>query len=414
MSNAEVKIYLYGKQERIIRLESGATLGRGRAQNPQDIQVEHMVLSRRHGTFYLNGNTWYYQDDNSSNGSWMYGRKMEEPVALKDGDRIAFCMKGSTIPMVECEFCESMVREEPCEKMISTPATQVLYQPLPSEVIHHEISGNPLLIDIRKKVVRSEHRSKTLLKDIHLQIQPGEMTLILGGSGAGKTTFVQAVMGYEKADGSITYGQTDIYQDYEKMKYKIGFVPQKDLLRDSDSVFDTLYNAVQMKMPEEMNERDHLERVDEIMNLLGLEKQKETLVKKLSGGQRKRLSIAVEFAGNPEIFFLDEPDSGLDGVMARTLMEKLREIANMGKMVLVITHAPDRVAELFDKIIVLAKSQADDIGHLVFHGTIDEANLFFQTDSLEDILVRVNTESEGGEGRADEFIDKFALWRGAV
>lgn len=136
-------------------------------------------------------------------------------------------------------------------------------------------------------------------------------------------------------------------------------------------------------------------------------REKKTLVEKLSGGQRKRLSIAVEFVAKPELFFLDEPDSGLDGVMARYLMENLRRIADQEKIVVVITHTPDRAVDLFDKVVVLAKSQEDNVGRLAFFGNIDEAKQFFDVDTMEQIIKRINRPDEGGEGRADEFIEKF-------
>ena len=113
--------------------------------------------------------------------------------------------------------------------------------------------------------------------------------------------------------------------------------------------------------------------------------------------------------GDPQLFFLDEPDSGLDGVMSRSLMQNLRDIADLGKMVLVITHGPDRAADLFSKVIVLAKSEADGAGHLVFCGTVDEAKAFFGVRELEGIIGRINRPDEGGEGRADEYI---RTWEG--
>lgn len=223
-----------------------------------------------------------------------------------------------------------------------------------------------LSVYIEERNVWQRFKKKTLLKDINLTIGNGEMVLILGGSGAGKTTFMNAVMGYEKAKGAVVYENRDIYEEYEQMKYEIGFVPQQDLLRDTDTVCETLKNAARLRMPSSVGEGRRLERVEEVLELLGLNPEKDSLVSKLSGGQRKRLSIAVEFISNPRLFFLDEPDSGLDGIMARSLMENLRQIADSGKIVMIITHGPDRAADLFDKVIVLAKSTKDQCGHLAF------------------------------------------------
>ena len=240
-----------------------------------------------------------------------------------------------------------------------------------------------------------------------MKINAGEMVLILGGSGAGKTTFMNAVMGYEKAEGQILHGETDIYEDFESMKYKIGFVPQQDLLRGSDTVYDTLQNAAEMKLPSSIKKAKREERINTVLNTLGLSRERESLVSKLSGGQRKRLSIAVEYIADPSLFFLDEPDSGLDGVMSRALMENLRHISDEGKIVMVISHGPDRAADLFDKVIVLAKSVQDNCGHLAFFGTVSEAYNFFDTNTLEGVVRRINREDEGGDGMSDYYIQKY-------
>ena len=218
---------------------------------------------------------------------------------------------------------------------------------------------------------------------------------------------MNAVMGYEPAKGKIVYGSSDIYREFEKMKYEIGYVPQQDLLRMDDVVYDTLDNAARMRLPDTMTEEQREQRVQYTLYMFGLIREKDSIVGKLSGGQRKRLSIAVEYIGNPSLFFLDEPDSGLDGIMAKELMTNLRQIADQGKIVMVISHSPDRAFELFDKIIVLAKSAKDDCGHLAFFGTPGETCRFFETKTLEQVVGRINRKDEGGDGMADYFMQKY-------
>ncbi|MCD7789923.1 MAG: ATP-binding cassette domain-containing protein, partial [Bacteroides thetaiotaomicron] len=254
-------------------------------------------------------------------------------------------------------------------------------------------------------------KKKTLLKDINLEIPAGNMVLILGGSGAGKTTFMNAVMGYEPAEGAVRYKGTNIYDEYEKMKYEIGYVPQQDLMREKDTVYATLLNAAEMRLPKSLKKRDYAARVQKTMEILGLEREQDSLVGKISGGQRKRLSIGVEYIGNPSLFFLDEPDSGVDGPMVEEFMEKLRAIADEGKIVMVISHSPDRAFDFWDQVIVLAKSNRDDSGHLVFNGRPQAACEFFGVRNLEQIVKRVNRPDEGGEGKADYYIEKFAKRR---
>lgn len=268
--------------------------------------------------------------------------------------------------------------------------------------------GKRLDIHIEERTVTQHFRKIRLLQNIDLSLESGEMVLILGGSGAGKTTFVNAVMGYEKAKGTIVYDDVDVYQEYARMKYEIGFVPQQDLLRGSDTVYDTLSNAAEMKLPRTLTAAERDARIAGVLEELGLKRERDTLVSKLSGGQRKRLSIAVEFIADPSLFFLDEPDSGLDDIMGRGLMENLRGIADKGKIVMVITHSPERAGDLFDKVIVLAKSTKDNCGHLAFYGSPKEALAYFGVDAYKGIVKKINRADENGEGMADYFIDKFA------
>ena len=273
-------------------------------------------------------------------------------------------------------------------------------------------SGSVLSINIMERSVWRRFRKQTLLRDINLEVKGGEMVLILGGSGAGKTTFMNAVMGYEPARGRVVYNNVDIYNEYKKMMFEIGYVPQQELIRVNETVHHTLLNAAHMKLAAGMPPYAYEEAVDRTLSVLGLEREKQSMVSKLSGGQKKRLSIAVEYIGNPSLFFLDEPDSGLDGSMASGLMQNLRMIADEGKIVMVISHYPDRTPELFNKIIVLAKDTRDNCGHLVFFGSPNEAKQFFETDTIEAIVKRINRPDEDGEGMGDYFIEKFRNYRG--
>lgn len=270
----------------------------------------------------------------------------------------------------------------------------------------HADSDSGLVVHLKDRTVRSSGKKRYLLKDIDLVIPNGSLVLLLGGSGAGKTTLVNAIIGYEKANASVKLNGMDVYTNYKEMKYRIGFVPQQDLLRMNDTAMATLLDAAKLRLPTDMNMFERREKVDQVLDILGLTSGKEGLVSKKSGGMRKRISIGTELICDPDLFVLDEPDSGLDGVIARELFEKLRSVADSGKIVLVITHTPDRVADLFDKVIVLARDSGR-VGRLAFYGSPDEAREFFGKPTMEQIVMVINSKNEGGDGRADEMIDKY-------
>lgn len=378
---------------------AGITVGRGNGS----LQLKDETVSERHAAFFHASKGWYIMDCASKNGVFLNQKKVAGNAPLHPLDVVRI----GDVWFVYTEEALWVGRAD-----VKSPSAALTGEGiLPSGGLDmprpEDSQGDRLCIDIEERNVWKRFKKKTLLRDIHITVEQGDMVLILGGSGAGKTTFMNAVMGYEKAEGTVVYGDRDIYEEYEHMKYEIGFVPQQDLLRDTDTVEDTLRTAARMRMPAKSTADQQEKRVNEVLELMGLGPERQSLVSKLSGGQRKRLSIAVEFMGDPKLFFLDEPDSGLDGVMARTLMANLRKVAGRGKIVMVITHGPDRVAKLFNKVVVLAKSQTDNCGYLAFYGTIEEAYRFFSTDSLEGVVKRINRRDEGGEGRADEYIERY-------
>lgn len=263
-----------------------------------------------------------------------------------------------------------------------------------------------LTVNLRTRTVMDFFEKKTLLKDIHMNIEPGHMVLLLGGSGSGKTTFLNAVNGYEKADADIHLNGTDVYRNYKRMQYEVGYVPQTELIRPKDTVYHTLDDSALLRLPRAVSSKERRQRVESVLETFGLTRAQGNLVEKMSGGQKKRLSIAMEYVSNPSLFILDEPDSGLDGVMARSLMKHLRSIADQGKIVIVITHTPDRVADLFDDVIVLARDSSKT-GRLAYFGSIKDSYDFFGVKSMEEIVLSVNGAEEGGKGLAGDFILKY-------
>lgn len=390
----------------------------GRKRETNVIALQDGRCSRQHAAMqHESSGIWTLRDLNSGNGVFYNGKKIGSHVDLRAKDFFkvvdyffifteeflyyyteekalpASPENEIEVPMTVFKKPQQPPRPVPVQRPVQQPVQR---QAAPQRVHQAVSNGKNLEIDITARTAKQGFKTLTLLKDIHITVNSGEMVLILGGSGAGKTTFMNAVMGYEKAKGTIRYGQTDIYSEYEKMKYEIGFVPQDILLRENDTVYDTLYNSAQMKL----NNHPEIweERVEKVLEMVSLSHVRDSLVKSVSGGEKKRVSAGVELIADPSLFFLDEPDSGLDAFSATELMENLRKIANMGKIVMVISHSPDRAAELFDKVVILAKSRVDNCGHLAFYGSVDETKQFFGADTLEGVVGKINSRDADIEG----------------
>lgn len=277
------------------------------------------------------------------------------------------------------------------------------YQKKSKAIFAVNISKDDFLdVDIKEKVVMTENGPKTLLKDIKFKAQPGELILVLGSSGAGKSTLFKEFLNQDNIKSTISIGNIDFARNFNLVKRMVSTVPQFDLSRDNDTVFMTLKNSGELKLPRDFTKDENLlnDYVLEILQMMNLDKIKDSLVRDLSGGERKRLSIASEYISSPVVFLLDEPDSGLDGYNARSIMANLRTIADNDKIIMLISHSPDRAIELFDKILVLGKSQSENCGKLAFYGSPKEAMEFFGTKNIETIVDRLLEDT-------DYYIDKF-------
>lgn len=271
-----------------------------------------------------------------------------------------------------------------------------------------------LSVNIRKKTVGS----KVLLRDIRAELRGGDFVLILGGSGAGKTTLVRAILGDSRAEGKILLNGRDLYSDFESLKAEIGMVPQFLTLRRSDTVRGTLSDTAAIMLGK-YTRSQRRQRVDEVLTSLGISEQADCCIGQLSGGQQKKVSVANQLIGRQQVFICDEPDSGLDAASRKQQMRLLESISRTGRIVMVISHEPDDAISqlsggldpLYTKTVVLAKSLRDGAGHLAFFGGAHEALLFFGVKRLRDIMLELNPPSEGGHGRADEYIEKYARLR---
>jgi len=224
---------------------------------------------------------------------------------------------------------------------------------------------------------REEHRA---INNINFSIGEGKLMGILGGSGSGKTTLLNLLSGiYKPAGGSVRINGFDINSNSKELEGVIGFVAQDDLLIEDLTVFENLYFASCQCFNNKSSEEITSIVEDTLLNL-GLLDKKDFKVgdpfnKILSGGQRKRLNIALELIREPSVLFLDEPTSGLSSKDSETIMDLLRDLTLKGKLVITVIHQPSsEIFKMFDKILIL-----DQEGYMVYYGNPVDAVIYFKT-----------------------------------
>lgn len=222
---------------------------------------------------------------------------------------------------------------------------------------------------------------KQILKDVSFGVPEKSLIAVIGPSGSGKSTLLKALTGYRPADqGDVLYDNRNLYKQFAELRQRIGLVPQDDILHKELTVKKALKYAAKLRFPGDTAEAEREARIGEVLGELKLDIHKDKKITSLSGGQRKRVSVALELLTKPSLIFLDEPTSGLDPGMDRDVMQLLRGLADDGRTVLVVTHSVAELASC-DKLLVMAPG-----GSVAYFGPPEEALNFFGYSTWADVF----------------------------
>ena len=336
----------------------------GRKVPEGNIEIPKPMVSRFHAKIIRTSQGYVLGDLKSVSGTLLNGSFVEKPVLLKQKDIINICSS----------------------KLIYM--NDMLIYNVPKSGIQ---AGVELKIDnISKEVFVKTGEKRKILNNISLTIRPGELVAIVGASGAGKTTFMNAICGFERAtSGNVYINDNDLYKNYDIHKTQIGYVPQNDIIHDNLTIENMLEYTARLRLPKDISSDEINYQVDSVIDIMGLNEHREKLIRKLSGGQRKRASIASELISDPAILFMDEPTSGLDPESDINLIKYLKKLASVeGKTIVLITHTLQNIYA-FDKIIFLAAG-----GYLTFFGGLNEALEFFEVNNLVEAYEKISKEPQ--------------------
>jgi ABC transport system ATP-binding/permease protein len=342
-----------------------------------EMVIDHPSASRVHAQIKLEQGRYTLYDLNSTNGTFVNGELVVGSHALEVGDKI---------------------RIGPTQMVFNVDET----------LIKTSDEGNMRLDALNlQKVVG---KGLNLLNDISISIQPREFIAIAGVSGGGKSTLLDTLSGFRPAtSGNVYVNGIDLYKNFNAYRTEIGYVPQKDIVHMELTVEDALQFAAKLRMPADTTKAERHKRVEEVMSELGLTHRRDVPIKSLSGGQLKRVSIGVELLTKPSLFFLDEATSGLDPGMESELMQLLRELADQGRTILLITHATENVM-LCDQVVFMARG-----GNLAFYGPPQDALKYFGVQRFNEIYRKVENERSPEEWhtqyRQSPHFQKYVLGR---
>jgi ABC-type multidrug transport system ATPase subunit len=258
-------------------------------------------------------------------------------------------------------------------------------------------SGQAYLEALNLSVATDE--GKIILSDVSFSLGPSSLLAIVGPSGAGKSTLTNALNGFRPASsGAVLYGGRDLYRHYDDIRQRIGFVPQDDILHPLLTVRRALEYAAELRFPPDVTKTERSQRIEEVLEELDLTERATTKIAKLSGGQRKRVSVALELLTKPSLLFLDEPTSGLDPGNERQVMALLQDLAKGGRTVIVVTHSTQSL-HLCDRVLFMAPG-----GRVAYYGPPAEAMRFFTAEGAGEAYADVfssleeNTQVDWGAG----------------
>ncbi|MGJ0156760.1 FHA domain-containing protein [Streptomyces sp. CH8.1] len=335
----------------------------GRATD-NDLVIDELDVSRRHAELRaLADGTYEIADLGSHNGTYLNGAPVTGAVPLAEGDivgigHLAFCLVGDRLQ-------------------------------------EYEDTGE-VTLDVQGLTVAVDRGRKTLLDEVSFPVGAKCLLAVIGPSGAGKSTLLGALTGLRPADrGTVLYDGRDLYRDYAELRSRIGLVPQDDILHSQLTVRRALAYAAELRFPQDTAKAERQRRVDEVIGELGLRERAAQPIHSLSGGQRKRVSVALELLTKPSLLFLDEPTSGLDPGMDRSVMHMLRGLADDGRTVIVVTHSVLSL-DVCDRLLVLAPG-----GRIAYYGPPGETLDHFGADQWPEAFEAF--ENQPGRDWAGEY-----------
>ncbi len=342
------------------------------------VVLDNPQVSALHATISSSGATHILHDNRSTNGTFLNGRRVVGTASLKPRD------------------------------VIQIGPFKLHYD---GERLDSYDQRGALRIDattLRREVPDSRGAgTKVLLDDVSLCIDACEFVALVGGSGAGKSTLMMALSGYQPADsGEVRVNGDDYYRNFDAYRAVLGYVPQDDIIHRMLPVDRALAYAARLKLPSDTLDSEIAARVEKVLAAVEMSAHRDKLVDQLSGGQRKRVSIAAELLIDPSLLFLDEPTSGLDPGLEKKMMFTLRRLADGGCTVVLVTHATANITQC-DHVVFMSA------GRMVYFGPPAEALDFFHVTSgdFADIYTKLDgvADPESALIRKD-LRDEYARW----
>lgn len=328
------------------------TLTIGRAPSCS-VRLEHPTISRHHAEIQPVDGRFVVRDLASTNGAFVNGEALREPRPLVQGDSLKIG------PYHLIFDGASLISKRP------EAGTRIEVRDLGKEVKDRE-TGRPLW----------------LLRNINLTILPKEFVGLLGASGCGKSTFMDTVNGRRPATtGAVLYNGENLYNHFAAFKRGIGYVPQELIFHQQLPLADALRYASRLRLPDDVTSDEVEANIDRVLGTVGLSQQRGTLITNLSGGQKKRVSIAMELLSQPTLLFLDEATSGLDLGAEAQMMKLFRGLADGGVTTICITHYVDSL-ELCDMVAYFVK------GRLAYYGPPAELKSYFGINVIREVYLK--------------------------
>ena len=330
-------------------MKGRSSLTIGRSQD-NDVVLSHPTVSRRHARIFEHNGAHLIEDLGSSNGTFINGERVIQARQLNVGD------------------------------IIHAGAMKLIYSPEVLEKVDESCNLRIDAIHLNQYVGSNVN----LLQDISIGINPHEFVVVVGGSGSGKSTLLNAITGFNPAShGSVLINGDDLYSNFDAHRAQLGYVPQEDIIHKELTVYEALDYSARLRLPADTTPGDRNQRVNEVLETLDITERKDLPIKKLSGGQLKRVSIGVELLTKPGLFCLDEATSGLDPGIESQVMRLLRKLSDQGHTVILVTHATKNVM-LCDQVIFLARG-----GYLAYYGPPDKALDYFGVKNFDEIYEKI-------------------------